>query len=317
MLLAVREIIADSIEAISRAHYYDANISVVGCDKNMPGALIAMARLDRPSIMIYGGTIKRGELNGEKLDIVSAFESYGAYLRGEATRDEMEAVVERAIPGPGACGGMYTANTMASSIETLGMALPYSSSIPAENPDKVKECHAAGAAIRVALEKNLTPRSIMTKRAFENAFTLVIALGGSTNAVLHLAAMARAAEVDFGLDDFKRISADTPFLANLRPSGTYAMEDLHAVGGTPAVIKLLIKEGYIDGSCMTITGKTLAENVEPLPGLMEGQKVVMPISTPIKPTGHIRILKGNLAPDGAVAKITGKEGLRFSGRQSV
>jgi len=315
--LPSREIIADSIEAICTAHYYDANISVVGCDKNMPGALMAMARLDRPSIMIYGGTIKRGQLGDKKLDIISAFEAYGEYLRDQIDSEQLEEVVENAIPGPGACGGMYTANTMASAIETMGMALPFSSSIPAEHPDKVRECHAAGAAIKLALEKNLTPRSIMTKAAFENAFTLVIALGGSTNAVLHLTAMARSADVDFGLSDIKRISDKTPFLADLRPSGAYAMEDLHAIGGTPAVIKLLLKEGLLDGSCLTVTGQTLAENVEPLPDLEAGQKIIAPVSSPVKKTGHIRVLKGNLAPLGAVAKITGKEGTRFSGPARV
>ena len=315
--LPSREIIADSIEAISRAHFYDANISVVGCDKNMPGALIAMARLDRPSIMVYGGTIASGHLGNKKLDIISAFEAYGNFLRKEINEAELNEVVMNSCPGPGACGGMYTANTMACAIETLGMAMPYSSSNPAMSTEKVQECMDVGKAMRVILEKNLTPRSIMTMQAFENAIAVVIALGGSTNAVLHLIAMARAAEVNLTIDDFKRVSDRTPLLADLRPSGQYLMEDLHHVGGTPAVLKLLLKEGFIEGNLPTVTGRTLGENLEALPGLKEGQKVVFAVSNAIKATGHIRILRGNLAPKGAVAKITGKEGLSFSGPARV
>jgi len=315
--LPSREIIADSIEAISLAHFYDSNISVVGCDKNMPGALIAMGRLDRPSIMVYGGTIAPGRLGTRRLDIISAFEAYGSFLRKEIDEKQLNDVVESSCPGPGACGGMYTANTMAAAIETMGMALPYSSSYPAISEEKLQECREVGKAMRIILEKNITPRMIMTKPAFDNAIAVVMALGGSTNAVLHLIAMARAVDVALTIDDFKRVGERTPMLGDLRPSGQYLMQDLHEVGGTPAVLKLLIKEGFVDGNLLTVTGRTLGENVEALPGLREGQKVIFPVSNPVKPTGHIRILRGNLAPLGAVAKITGKEGLKFSGPACV
>lgn len=315
--LQSRDLIADSIETVTMAHFYDANISVVGCDKNMPGALMAMARIDRPSIMVYGGTIQRGRLGDRKLDIISSFEAYGQYLAKQITAAEMEEVVSHSCPGPGACGGMYTANTMASAIETMGMSLPMSSSIPAVHPKKKDECVAAGKAMLTLLERDLTPRKIMTKAAFENAFRIVIVLGGSTNAVLHLLAMARAANVPFTLEDFKRLSAITPLLADLRPSGKYSMEDLYEVGGVPAVQKLMLEAGMLDGSCMTVTGKTLGENVAEAAALTVGQTIIAPVDKPIKADGHIRILDGNLAPEGAVAKITGKEGLKFSGPARV
>jgi len=311
--LPSRDIIADSIETVMNAQWYDANISVVGCDKNMPGAVMAMARVNRPSIMVYGGTIRPGNLNGEKLDIVSAFESYGKFLSEEIDEEQMNNVLKHACPGAGACGGMYTANTMASAIETLGMSLPFSSSIPATHDQKIKECEKAGAAIRILLEKDIKPKDIITKDSMENAVAIIIALGGSTNAVMHMLAIAHAAGVEFTIDDFQTVSDRTPFLADLKPSGKYVMEDLYNVGGVPAVQKLLLKEGYLKGDCMTVTGKTLAENVEKLPGLLEEQKVIHPISNPVKKTGHLQILYGNLSPDGSVAKITGKEGTRFSG----
>jgi dihydroxy-acid dehydratase len=280
----------------------------------MPGCLIAMARLNRPSLMIYGGTIRPGcGLKGEKLDIVSAFQSYGEFLSERITEAERSAIVRRSCPGAGACGGMYTANTMASAIEAMGMSLPYSSSIPAEDPAKLEECFRAGAAIRHLLELDLKPRDIMTRAAFENAMVLIMATGGSTNAVLHLIAMARAAGVPLTIDDFQSVSDRVPFIADLKPSGKYVMEDLHTIGGTPAVLKYLLEKGLIDGNCITVTGKTLAENLAALPGLKAGQQIIQPIETPIKATGHIRIMRGNVCPDGAVAKITGKEGLVFSG----
>ncbi|RME51934.1 MAG: dihydroxy-acid dehydratase [Caldilineae bacterium] len=311
--LVSRDVIADSIETVMRAQWYDANISLPGCDKNMPGCLMAMARVNRPSLMIYGGTIRPGWLNGRKLDIVSAFEEYGRYIANEIDLEELKAVLRNACPGEGACGGMYTANTMASAIETLGMSLPYSSSYPATSEQKLQECETAGVAIRTLLEMDLKPRDILTRKAFENAVTVAVALGGSTNAVLHLLAIASAAEVPFTIDDFQEISNRTPLLADLKPSGQYVMEDLFKVGGVPAVQKLLLREGLLHGDCMTVTGKTLAENLESAPDLAEGQKVIMPISNPIKKTGHLQILYGNLASEGAVAKITGKEGTRFSG----
>ena len=315
--LPSRDLIADSIETVTMAHFYDANVSVVGCDKNMPGALMAMARINRPSIMVYGGTIQPGRLGERKLDIISSFEAYGQFLAKKITEAELEQVVASSCPGPGACGGMFTANTMAAAIETMGMTLPGSSSIPAVHPKKIEECQAAGRAVVTLLERNITPRQIMTKAAFDNAIRIVIVLGGSTNAVLHLIAMARAAEVPLGLEDFKRLSDITPVLADLRPSGKYSMEDLYEVGGVPAVQKLMLEAGMLDGSCATITGKTLAENVAEAAALKAGQTIIMPVSRPIKPEGHIRILHGNLAPDGAVAKITGKEGLTFSGPARV
>jgi dihydroxy-acid dehydratase len=312
--LQSRDLIADSIETVMCAQWYDACIVLPGCDKNMPGALIALGRLNRPGFMIYGGTIRAGRSEtGEKLDIVSAFTCYGAQLMGKMTDAERRAVVRRACPGPGACGGMYTANTMASAIEAMGMALPYSSSLPATDPAKLAECRRAGEAIRLCMEKDIKPRDVMTREAFENAMTLVMAVGGSTNAVLHLIAMARAVGVPLSIDDFQRTSDRVPYLADLRPSGKYVQEDLHDVGGTPAVMKLLLKEGLLNGNCLTITGKTVAENLATLPELKTGQDVVHPVSDPIKRTGHIRIMRGNFCPDGAVAKITGKEGLRFTG----
>ncbi len=312
--LQSRDLIADSIETVMGAQWYDANISLPGCDKNMPGCVIAMGRLNRPSIMVYGGTIKAGCGAGrDKLDIVSAFQSYGEYLSGAIDDETRQEIVQKSCPGAGACGGMYTANTMASAIEALGMSLPYSSSIPAEDDAKLKECFDSGAAIRTLLEKDIKPRDIMTREAFENAMVIIMALGGSTNAVLHLIAMARSVEVDLTIDDFQSVSDSVPLLADFKPSGKYVMEDLQGIGGTPAVIKFLLAEGYMNGNCLTVTGKTLAENVADLPGLAEGQEIVFSPANPIKPSGHLQILRGNLAPDGAVAKITGKEGLKFTG----
>jgi dihydroxy-acid dehydratase len=315
--LPSRDLIADSIETVMSAQWYDANVSLPGCDKNMPGCVMAMARLNRPALMIYGGTIRAGHLGGRTLDVVSAFQSYGEYLAGTIDESQRQAIVQHACPGPGACGGMYTANTMASAIEALGMSLPYSSSTPADDPQKADECRRAGAAIRHLLETDLKPRDIMTRAAFENAITVVVALGGSTNAVLHLIAMARTADVPLTIDDFQRISARTPLLADFRPSGQYVMEDLQRVGGTPAVMKLLLDGGLIDGDCLTVTGRTVRENLQDLPGLTPGQPIVRPLTNPLKATGHLQILKGNLAPQGAVAKITGKEGLRFTGPAKV
>lgn len=311
--LQSRDLIADSIETIMGAQWYDGLVALPGCDKNMPGCVIAMGRLNRPAMMIYGGTIRAGHWGGHKLDIVSAFQCYGQYLAGEISDEEREEIVRHSIPGAGACGGMYTANTMATAIEALGMSLPYSASIPAEAPEKIDECRRAGAVMYQLLEKDLKPRDIMTREAFENAMVTVIALGGSTNAVLHLIAMARSVDVPLTLDDFQRVSDRVPLLADLKPSGRFVQEDLHEVGGTAGVMKYLLAEGLMTGDCMTITGKTLAENLAELPGLKEGQTVVHPVEEPIKATGHIRILRGSLAPEGAVAKITGKEGLRFSG----
>ncbi|MEX2600407.1 MAG: dihydroxy-acid dehydratase [Balneolaceae bacterium] len=315
--LPSRDIIADSIETVMGAQWYDANISVVGCDKNMPGSVMAMARINRPSIMLYGGAIRPGELDGVKLDVVSAFESYGQFLSEEIDEAQMERVLKHACPGAGACGGMYTANTMASAIETMGMSLPYSSSIPATHAEKKRECERAGAAIRLLLERDIKPRDIITRKAMENAVTITIALGGSTNAVIHLLAIAKAAGVPFTIDDFQEVSDRTPYLADLKPSGKYVMEDLYNVGGVPAVQKLLLEEGYLHGDCMTVTGKTLKENVEELPGLLEEQNIIHPVSEPIKKTGHLQILYGNLAPGGSVGKITGKEGLQFRGPAKV
>ncbi len=315
--LPSREIIADSIETVVAAQWYDAVIALPGCDKNMPGCIMAMARLARPSLMVYGGTIKAGCLGEQKLDIVSAFQSYGEFIAGKISDEERRAIVRNSCPGPGACGGMYTANTMASAIEALGMSLPYSASYPAESPEKLDECRRASQAIRVLLEQDIKPADIMTRQAFENAITVVMALGGSTNSVLHLIAMSRAVGVNLTIDDFQAVSERTPFLADLKPSGVFVMEDLHSVGGAPAVMKLLLEAGLLHGDCLTVTGKTVAENLADVPGLKEGQTVIRPLANPIKPTGHIQILRGNLAPDGAVAKITGKEGERFSGPARV
>ena len=311
--LQSRDLIADCIETIMGAQWYDALIALPGCDKNMPGCLIAMGRLNRPAIMIYGGTIRAGKWNGHSLDIVSAFQCYGQYLAGQIDEETRANIVRHSCPGAGACGGMYTANTMASAIEALGMSLPYSSSIPAEDPAKIDECQRAAKAVRLLMERDIKPRDIMTRAAFENAMVIVIALGGSTNAVLHLIAMARSVGINLTLADFQKVSDRVPFLADLKPSGKFVQEDLHSIGGTPAVMKYLLAQGLLDGSCMTVTGKTMAENIESLPGLKEGQKIVQPMSNPIKKTGHIQILFGNLATEGSVAKITGKEGLVFTG----
>ena len=311
--LQSRDLIADSIETVTCAQWYDANISIPGCDKNMPGCLMAMGRLNRPSLMVYGGTIRAGCHADKKLDIVSAFQSYGEYLSGRLPDDERQGIVRNACPGAGACGGMYTANTMASAIEALGMTLPYSSSIPAEDPAKLEECIRAGEAIKTLLELDLKPRDIMTRAAFENAMVVVMALGGSTNAVLHLVAMARAVDVPLTIDDFQKVSDRIPYIADLKPSGKFVMEDVQGIGGTPAVLKYLLEKGLLDGSCKTVTGQTLAENLASLPGLTAGQQIIQPIEKPIKSSGHIRIMRGNLAPEGAVAKITGKEGLKFTG----
>ena len=315
--LQSREIIADSIETVMGAQWYDANISIPGCDKNMPGCVMAMGRLNRPSLMIYGGTIRPGHLDGRKLDIISAFQSYGEFIAGKIDEAERRSIVRQACPGAGACGGMYTANTMASAIEAMGMSLPYSASTPAEDPLKHDECLRAGAAVKRLLELDLKPRDIITREALENAMVLVTVLGGSTNAVLHLIAIAKAVNVPLNIDDFQAVSSRIPLLADFKPSGAYVMEDLHRVGGIPAVMKMLLEEGLLNGDCLTVTGKTIRENLQDLPGLSSGQQIVHPLSQPIKATGHIRILKGNLAPEGAVAKITGKEGLRFSGPAKV
>jgi dihydroxy-acid dehydratase len=315
--LQSRDIIADSIETVMSAQWYDANISIPGCDKNMPGVMIAIGRLNRPALMIYGGTIKPGRWKGQTLDVISAFQSYGQFIAGSIDDREREQIVAHSCPGAGACGGMYTANTMASAIEAMGMTLPYSSSIPAADPGKLEECLQAGQAIRLLLERDIKPRDIMTRAAFENAMVIVMALGGSTNAVLHLIAMARAVQIPLGIDDFQAVSDRVPFLADLKPSGKYVMEDLHNVGGTPAVMKYLLEQHLINGDCLTVTGKTVAENLKDLPDLKQGQDVLMPVERPIKKTAHIQILKGNLAPGGSVAKITGKEGLRFSGPARV
>lgn len=315
--LPSRDVIADSIETIVSAQWYDAVVTVPGCDKNMPGSLIAMARLNRPGLMVYGGSIRAGCWKDKKLDIVSAFQSYGESLAGSITEDERAAIVRHACPGAGACGGMYTANTMATAIEAMGMSLPYSSSYPADSHEKRAECRSVGSVVRKLLEADLKPRDIMTRQAFENALVVTMALGGSTNAVLHLIAMAKAAHVELTLDDVQAVSDRIPFIADLKPSGSHVMEDLYEVGGVPAVLKFLLREGLLDGSCMTVTGKSLAENLEALPDLREGQKIITTLAEPIKKTGHIQILKGNLAPEGAVAKITGKEGLSFSGAACV
>ncbi|MDE2689127.1 MAG: dihydroxy-acid dehydratase [Acidobacteriota bacterium] len=315
--LQSRDLIADSIETVMAAQWYDANVSIPGCDKNMPGCLMAIARVDRPAIVIYGGTIRSGEWRGGKIDIISAFQSYGEAISGALTDDERETIVRRACPGAGACGGMYTANTMAAAIEALGMSLPYSSSTPATAPEKLEECRRAGAAVKSLLEQDLRPSAIMTRAAFENAMVLITVLGGSTNAVLHLLAIAQSAGVDLSIDDFQKVSDRVPFLADLKPSGQYLMEDLHDVGGTPAVLRMLLERGLIDGDCLTVTGRTLAENLAPLADLAPGQDVVLPFDSPIKATGHLQILRGNLATEGSVAKITGKEGERFAGPAQV
>jgi len=315
--LPSREIIADSMETVVEGMSYDALATVVGCDKNMPGALIAMLRVNRPSVLLYGGTISSGCHEGKKLDVVSAFEAWGQKNAGNIEEKEYKSIIKKACPGAGACGGMYTANTMAAAIETLGMSLPFNSSNPALSDAKKNESIAAGRALRLLIEKDIKPSDIVTKKALENAIRLVTVLGGSTNAVLHFLAIASAAKISFTLDDFQRISDSTPFLADLKPSGRYLMEDLHNVGGVPAVLKYMLGEGMLHGDCLTVTGKTLAENLASVPSLTEGQDVILPVTKPIKDSGHIRILKGNLSPTGGVAKITGKEGLIFTGKAKV
>jgi len=315
--LPSRDVIADSMETVVQAMSYDGMITVVGCDKNMPGALMAMIRVNKPSILVYGGTIDSGCHNGEKLDIVSAFEAWGSKVAGTMSESEFETIVEKACPGAGACGGMYTANTMASAIEALGMALPFNSSNPASGEEKKEDALKAGEAMRILLEKDIKPSDVITKKSLENAIRLVTILGGSTNAVLHFLAIARAAQISFTLEDFQRISDNTPFLADLKPSGKYLMEDVHRVGGIPAVMKYLLSKGLLHGDCLTVTGKTIAENLAEVEDLKEGQDVIMPTETPIKASGHLRMLYGNLAPDGSVAKITGKEGLNYKGTAKV
>lgn len=311
--LVSRDVIADSIETVVQAQFYDAVVPVVGCDKNMPGSIMALGRLNRPGLMVYGGTVKPGKWKGEDLNIVSAFEAYGAKLQGNISDEDYKGIIKNSIPGPGACGGMYTANTMASAIEAMGMSLPSSSSNPAESEDKKLETFRVGQAIYNLLKEDLKPQEIMTKKAFENAIRLIMITGGSTNAVLHLIAMAKSVNVDITLDDFQRISDSTPFIADLKPSGKYLMQDLHDIGGIPGVMKVLLREGYLHGDCMTVTGKTLAENIEEGPSLKEDQKIIYSFGEPIKKSGHIQILYGNVAPEGSVAKITGKEGEYFEG----
>ena len=316
--LASRDIIADSIETVMNAQSYDALVSVVGCDKNMPGAVIAMLRLNRPSIMMYGGTIASGNYKGKKLNIVSAFEALGQKMAGEIEEEEYREIIKRAIPGAGACGGMYTANTMASAIECMGFALPYNSSIPAENPNKLSEAERTASAIKNLLELDLKPLDIISKKSLENAIAIVNALGGSTNAVLHFLAIAHAADIEFTLEDFQKVSDRTPLIADLKPSGKYLMEDVHGVGGTPAIMKYLLDNGYLHGDCLTVTGKTLAENLaDVVPMEFEDQDVIYPTNKALKSSGNIQIIYGNLAEEGAVAKISGNEGLLFEGKAVV
>jgi dihydroxy-acid dehydratase len=318
--LQSRDLIADSVETVMGGQWYDANISIPGCDKNMPGVLMAMGRINRPSLMVYGGTIKPGcaaTQNNADIDIVSAFQAYGQFLTKEITEPQRFDVIRHACPGEGACGGMYTANTMASAIETMGMTLPGSSSNPANSQAKYLECLAAGGAIKRLLAEDIRPRDILTRQAFENAMVVVNITGGSTNAVLHLIAIADSVGIKLTIDDFQAVSDRIPFLADLKPSGKYVMADLHAIGGTPALLKLLLKEGLIDGSGMTVTGETMAQNLEKVPDFPEDQKIIRPFSNPIKETGHIQILRGSLAPGGSVGKITGKEGMCFTGKARV
>ena len=318
--LQSRDLIADSIETVMGAQWYDGNIALPGCDKNMPGTIIAMARVNRPSLMVYGGTIRAGsapEIGRPQLDIVSAFQSYGEFSYGKVTEEERKIIVQKSCPGAGACGGMYTANTMATAIEALGMSLPYSSSMPADSKEKKAECLATGAAMMKLLEMDLKPKDIMTRQAFENAMVMVMATGGSTNAVLHIIAMAKACGIKLTIDDFQKTSDKVPFLADMKPSGKYVMEDVQNIGGTPALMKYLIEKGFMDDSQKTVTGETIAKNLEKLPGLTHGQSIILPVEAPIKKTGHIQILYGNIAPEGSVAKITGKEGETFSGTAKV
>jgi len=315
--LPSRDIIADSIETVVNAQSYDGLIAVVGCDKNMPGAMMAIGRLNRPAIVVYGGTIASGRYNNRKLDVVSAFEALGERYAGKISEAELKGVILNACPGAGACGGMYTANTMASALEAMGMSLPYGASNPAVSPEKKRECEEAGRRVHYLLQHDIKPRDIVTKDALENALTVIMALGGSTNSVLHLLAIARSLELEFSLEDFQRISDRTPYLADLKPSGKYLMEDLHMAGGTPGVMKMLLKEGFMKGDCLTVTGKTLAENISELPDLKKDQYVIHSVDDPIKTSGHLQILYGNLATEGAVAKITGKEGEQFTGKARV
>ncbi len=315
--LVSRDVIADSIETVVGAQWYDAVLAVVGCDKNMPGSIMAMGRLNRPAIMIYGGSIHSGKWKGQSLNIVSAFEALGKKFNNTISPEDFKGVIKNACPGAGACGGMYTANTMASAIEALGMSLPFSSSNPALSPEKKQECLDAGKAIKVLLEKDIKPKDIMTKAAFVNAMTMVVVLGGSTNAVMHLIAMAHAVDIELTLEDFQRISDKVPVLADLKPSGKYLMEDLHAVGGVPAVMKYLLEKGLLYGDCLTVTGKTVSENLAEVPTLTPEQDVFLPLESPLKQTGHIQILYGNLASEGSVAKISGNEGEYFEGPATV
>ena len=315
--LPSRDIIADSMETVVQAMNYDGLVTVVGCDKNMPGALMAMIRLNRPSVLVYGGTIASGCFKDKKLDVVSAFEAWGEKVAGTLNEEDYKGVIQNACPGAGACGGMYTANTMASAIEALGMAMPYNSSNPAIGKPKQEDAINSGKALRKLLENDVKPSDIVTRKSLENAVRLLTLLGGSTNAVLHFLAIAKAAEIEFTLDDFQKISDTTPFLADLKPSGKFLMEDVHRVGGVPAVMKFMLENNMLHGDCLTVTGKTIAENLASVPSLLEGQKVIKPLDAPIKETGHLRILYGNLAEKGAVAKITGKEGLYFSGPAKV
>ena len=311
--LVSRDVIADSIETVVGAQWYDGLIAIPGCDKNMPGSVMAMGRLNRPAIMVYGGSIHSGKWKGESLNIVSAFEALGKKFNNTISPEDFKGVIQNSCPGAGACGGMYTANTMSSAIEALGMSLPYSSSNPALSQEKKQECLEAGKAIKILLEQDIKPRDIMTREAFENAITMVAVLGGSTNAVMHLIAMAHSVDIEITLDDFQKISDKTPLLADLKPSGKYLMEDLHAVGGVPAVMKYLLKEGLLHGHCLTVTGKTIAENLATVPDLNDGQDVIHKIQKALKSTGNIQILYGNLATEGCVAKISGNEGEYFEG----
>lgn len=315
--LPSRDVIADSIEIVMNAQAYDSLVAVVGCDKNMPGAMMAMGRLNRPAILVFGGTIAAGCYKDRKLDIVSAFEALGEKIAGTLSDTDFHGIIENACPGAGACGGMYTANTMASAIEAMGMSLPYSSSNPGESEDKKLECQKAGEAMRYLIEKDIKPRDIVTKKSLENALKIIMVLGGSTNAVLHMIAIAKAFKIELSIDDFQRVSDETPFLADLKPSGEFLMEDVHKIGGIPAVMKFMLDNDMLDGDCLTVTGKTIRENLENLPALGDGQKVIMPANRPIKKSGHLQILYGNLAEQGAVAKITGKEGEKFEGSAKV
>lgn len=315
--LVSREIIADSIEAVTAAHYYDGLVTIAGCDKNMPGSVMAMIRLNRPSIMVYGGTIASGKWKGKSLNIISAFEALGEKYAGTISDEDYKGVIKNSCPGAGACGGMYTANTMSSAIEAMGMSLPYSSSNPALSKEKHAECLEAGKYVKVLLEKDIKPMDILSKKSFENALRVVIVLGGSTNAVLHLIAIAKTAKIDFTLEDVTRLNAQTPLLADLKPSGKYMMEDVFRVGGVPSVMKYMLEKGMLHGDCLTVTGKTVKENLANVPSLTAGQDVIAPVEHPIKHDGHLRVLYGNLSPEGSVAKITGKEGEKFTGPAKV